>query len=358
MEHWEFLIQKDGDRTWLPIQQSPLTLEEGKYRLVAQANRPNLEVEIRVIYQSCDRDRASRQSQSYSRRTNRIGLMMLLPFTELKPGFWKFHCWGDLMSELLGDSWHKSIEIEVVPKPLTASSGQAKSSHRESEPVPDLKVGKRQAGSRNGKSHTPSTGTAPQTLPTGRRNGELYLQQLEQVLQQEIEPFLKKTSDTEPLTESEELLSRERQPPIQYTITLCDRNGEVARTIDVVLAQADLPLHLELPEPTKMAKPLQVAQLLTSPILPPKIAPAPTRAKTKASPRLPNLPASDAKMSSGSVHSSAATVDLTEHEQARELKPSPQNQTAPLSVANSFQSLRLEERFLSRLNSLAIAFKK
>jgi hypothetical protein len=59
MEYWEFLLQKEGDRIWLPIKSPRLEIEAGRYRVVAHSTRTNTDVEICVIHDSTEEVRRS-----------------------------------------------------------------------------------------------------------------------------------------------------------------------------------------------------------------------------------------------------------------------------------------------------------
>ena len=113
MEYWEFLLQKEGDRNWQPIH-SKTEIAAGRYRLVAHSSRTNTDVEICIIYQSSEEIPPKRRSQKRSRRTNPEGLMVVIPFTYLRPGLWELRCCGDIMSDFLGLSWQQSIQLVVV----------------------------------------------------------------------------------------------------------------------------------------------------------------------------------------------------------------------------------------------------
>lgn len=116
MEHWQFLIQKQGDRSWHTLESPNLEILEGRYRVLARSNRPNIDVEVRVIHSSSQEVPIKRRVQKRSRRTNNEGLMAVIPFTHLKPGIWELRCSGDLMSDMLGKSWQYSIKMQVLPQ--------------------------------------------------------------------------------------------------------------------------------------------------------------------------------------------------------------------------------------------------
>lgn len=133
MEYWEFLLQKEGDRTWLPIN-SKTEIEAGRYRVVAHSSRINTDVEICIIHDSTEEVPPKRRSQKRSRRTNPEGLMVVIPFTYLRPGFWELRCCGDIMSDFLGNSWQHSVQLVVLaqatqialPEPPSALLAPAK----------------------------------------------------------------------------------------------------------------------------------------------------------------------------------------------------------------------------------------
>ena len=112
MEHWQFLIQKQGDRSWHPLSSNTQILE-GSYRVVARFNHANTDVEVRVTSTSTEVP-PKRRVNRRSRRTNSEGLMAVIPFTYLKPGNWDLQCSGDLMSDFLGKSWQYGVQLQVL----------------------------------------------------------------------------------------------------------------------------------------------------------------------------------------------------------------------------------------------------
>ncbi|NEO91478.1 MAG: hypothetical protein F6K56_15040, partial [Moorea sp. SIO3G5] len=141
-KYWEFLLQKEGERSWKPIKSSEMEIESGRYRIVARSNLPNTDVEICVTYDSTEEVPPRRKSQRRWRRTNSEGLMVVIPFTKLKPGLWKLRCSNDIMDDFLGQSWRKSLALQVIPKvkdvetsPKTSVSTPVESTPVESTPV-------------------------------------------------------------------------------------------------------------------------------------------------------------------------------------------------------------------------------
>ncbi|HYX12835.1 MAG TPA: hypothetical protein VE944_00400 [Nostoc sp.] len=124
MEHWQFLIQKQGDRSWHILESPNLEILEGEYRVLARSNLPNTDVEVRVTHSSTQEVLPKRRIFKRSRRTNSEGLMALIPFTYFDPGVWELRCMGDLMSELLGKSWQYTIQLQVLCQGVEEEQGR------------------------------------------------------------------------------------------------------------------------------------------------------------------------------------------------------------------------------------------
>ncbi len=114
MKDWEFLLQKEGDRSWLPLDSPAVEILEGRYRIVARSRWSNAEVQIRVSHLVIDEDHPKRRIQKRTGQTSKEGLMVVIPFTRLEPGLWELHCTStDLMSELVGDAWQFAVKLQV-----------------------------------------------------------------------------------------------------------------------------------------------------------------------------------------------------------------------------------------------------
>lgn len=116
MEDWEFLIQKEGDRTWLPLETPDVEVLEGRYRVVARSSRADETVEIRVSYEATAEVPSRRRVQKRTRQINAEGLMVVIPFTRLKPGLWELTCTS--VNEATGeadDAWQYHVNLDVLP---------------------------------------------------------------------------------------------------------------------------------------------------------------------------------------------------------------------------------------------------
>ncbi len=114
MKKLEFLLQKEGDRAWLPLETPDVEILEGKYRVVARIQHPNTEIEIRITHTSFDELAPQRKVQSRSARTNPEGLVVIIPYTRLKPGMWELSCLPDPGSTP-AKPWQYSVQLEVLP---------------------------------------------------------------------------------------------------------------------------------------------------------------------------------------------------------------------------------------------------
>ncbi|HIK42045.1 hypothetical protein [Thermoleptolyngbya sp. M55_K2018_002] len=114
MAFWEFLIQQEGDRSWLPLESPDVEVLEGRYRVVARSSRMNTPVEISIIQTITTEHPPRRRVQKRMGQTNPDGLLVVLPFTRLEPGAWELRCVGDLMSDLMGEGWGYGVKLQVL----------------------------------------------------------------------------------------------------------------------------------------------------------------------------------------------------------------------------------------------------
>ncbi len=118
---WEFLLQKEGDRSWLPLDSPSVEILEGRYRVVARSGRPQTDVEIRVTHLATHETPPRRRAQKRPGRTNADGLMVVTPYTVMQPGIWELSCFSDVMSDLSGDGWRYSVRLHVLSREAEAT---------------------------------------------------------------------------------------------------------------------------------------------------------------------------------------------------------------------------------------------
>ncbi|WP_019500951.1 hypothetical protein [Pseudanabaena sp. PCC 6802] len=91
MENWEFLLQKQGDKSWLPLESPTVEILEGHYRLASRTKLANVLVGIQLSYiPSSDLQIPSRQK--FSKRIDSEGLLIVMPYTHFTAGTWQIEC--------------------------------------------------------------------------------------------------------------------------------------------------------------------------------------------------------------------------------------------------------------------------
>jgi hypothetical protein len=115
MTNWEFLLQKDGDRSWLPLDTPNVEILEGRYRIVARSHHPNADAEIRIVHLATEEDPPRRRVQKRTGHTNGDGLIVILPYTQFGPGVWTIQCASaDPLAELMSASWQYNVQLHVL----------------------------------------------------------------------------------------------------------------------------------------------------------------------------------------------------------------------------------------------------
>jgi hypothetical protein len=119
MEHWEFLLQKEGDRSWLPLDSPDVEILEGRYRVVARSSHINAAIETRIVHIATEAIPPKRRVQKRSCHTNQEGLTVVIPFTRLEPGLWELQCSPkDLLTDLMAGAQTHVVTLQVVAHDL------------------------------------------------------------------------------------------------------------------------------------------------------------------------------------------------------------------------------------------------
>lgn len=92
MEQWDFLIQREGDRIWLPLADGKTRLSPGRYRVVARSQARDALTEVCVRYESPPESEEAGQFYRSTRQTDDEGTVLILPATDLKVGLWSLSC--------------------------------------------------------------------------------------------------------------------------------------------------------------------------------------------------------------------------------------------------------------------------
>jgi hypothetical protein len=115
-DQWAFLLQHADDRTWIHLDLPDMVVLAGRYRIIARSLRRNVDAEISIAHTSLPADRPQRRTKKRAAKTNDKGFLLVLPFTDMQPGAWEFRCAGDVMSELIGESWQHTVQLNVQPQ--------------------------------------------------------------------------------------------------------------------------------------------------------------------------------------------------------------------------------------------------
>lgn len=114
MKNWEFLLQKEGDTTWLPLETPDVEILEGRYRVVARSSYPNAKIEIRIIHHALEETPPVRRVQTRNTNTSAEGLMVVIPYTRLKPGIWELSCSPHRQAALVNLSSDNGVKLRVL----------------------------------------------------------------------------------------------------------------------------------------------------------------------------------------------------------------------------------------------------
>ena len=115
--NWEFLLQQEGDRSWLPLESPDVEILEGRYRVLIRTAATHTKIGIQITHEATEESPPKRRTQTRSGQTSADGLMVIIPFTLLQPGIWEMSCTpNDLTSDLLGYAGQYSIQLHVLPK--------------------------------------------------------------------------------------------------------------------------------------------------------------------------------------------------------------------------------------------------
>jgi hypothetical protein len=114
MIQWQFLIQKEGDQDWLPLESPNVEILEGRYYLMAQVDCPSVLVEVQIRHEyeldGVPQDVTQRRRQ----RTDAEGLLELFPLTYLPPGLWELQCQIAGSQEIQDSALPQKLFLQVL----------------------------------------------------------------------------------------------------------------------------------------------------------------------------------------------------------------------------------------------------
>ncbi len=131
MTYWEFLIQREDDRSWKTLTSPNLQIVEGQYRIIANTSAIDATVRTQVFYHT-DND-PPQLSQSRSQSVSSEGVLVVLPFTHLQAGMWHFKCNVEISEN---DEFCQPLKLRVLPRnQLVPSEAEPEIAMAESQPV-------------------------------------------------------------------------------------------------------------------------------------------------------------------------------------------------------------------------------
>ena len=190
MKPWEFLIQKEGDHQWVSIPTSTFEIEPGIYRLLANSNRLDSDLEVRISHQTLTGEDFIHNTQQYSRHVNSQGLVMIFSFRELSAGILKICCRSDIMSELLGQTWKETLELRILDTVNEHNPFDAQIDCL-GDSINDVSIEEKTKNlSRSNHSNKLEVCRPSSINNSSNKKAQLYLHQLEKLVQEKVEPFI------------------------------------------------------------------------------------------------------------------------------------------------------------------------
>lgn len=111
MTYWEFLIQREDDRSWKTLTSPNLQIVEGKYRIIANTSAIDATVRTQVFYHT--ESEPPQLSQSRSQSVSTEGVLVVLPFTHLQAGMWHFKCNVNISES---NEFCQPLKLKVLPR--------------------------------------------------------------------------------------------------------------------------------------------------------------------------------------------------------------------------------------------------
>ncbi|MBD2152439.1 hypothetical protein H6F44_20295 [Pseudanabaena sp. FACHB-1277] len=109
MENWEFLLQRKGDKSWLPLESPTVEILEGQYRLAARSTQANMPVNVAIAYRPLAEARHEPFQQKIAKRVSNDGLLIVMPYTNLVAGFWEVEC------AVGNEQAVRAVKFDVIP---------------------------------------------------------------------------------------------------------------------------------------------------------------------------------------------------------------------------------------------------
>jgi hypothetical protein len=114
MTQWQFLIQKEGDQDWLPLDSPNVEILEGRYCLMAQGDRLSTQVEVQIRHEYDLEGVPQEVTQRRRQQTDAQGLLALFSLTYLPPGLWELQCQANKSQNQADNTPPQKLFLQVL----------------------------------------------------------------------------------------------------------------------------------------------------------------------------------------------------------------------------------------------------
>lgn len=121
MSQWQFLVRKEGDQDWLPLESSSAEILEGRYQLIVQSDRPDLNVEVQIRHEYEVGGILQEVTQRRQQQTNSLGHLDLMASTYLPPGLWELRC-REILEQSCEQQPPQTLSLQVLAQDFELES--------------------------------------------------------------------------------------------------------------------------------------------------------------------------------------------------------------------------------------------
>lgn len=340
----EFLIQKEGDFAWLPLESLSVEILVGRYQLIAQTSEADCPIQVHIHHQYVEDGLWQEVVQHQLLRTDSQGRIEVLPPTFLQHGRWIISCAANESEQLANSEIDRHcVQLQVLEQETDLDQDWEFLSHSLAcqEPIgqqADLLAPLQAA---NIQAKTAWNNIAPAEESIFISEGEFNLEESISILDEEfnIEENISIPEEDFNLNEGVSIPGKESQriSPDLFDIF---EPAMAANNSDVQPPQNNRPAVPQLPEIPKDVTPIRL-QISPGLILPPELfTPAADNIPIPQLPEFPHLNQwkdlsySELSVALGRLHWSKLD-------------------TYGEAIDVDFGSLELQERFLTTLNQLS-----